>query len=175
MSGLLRAVRQQRGLTLEELAEATGLTKSYLSKVERRQSTPSIAVAMKMARALDVDVAQLFSDDPEVTTFSVERMSPDAHRHHPLASSMLGKAMSPFLVRPTSDFQEHSHSDHPGQEFIFVHTGAIELMYDGERVTLNSGDSAYFDATAPHQLRQIGTEPSTVVVVAYNQPGRGRP
>lgn len=52
MSALLRAVRQQRGMTLEELAEATGLTKSYLSKVERQRSTPSIAVAMKLARAL---------------------------------------------------------------------------------------------------------------------------
>ena len=43
MSGLLRAVRQQRGMTLEELAAGTGLTKSYLSKVERGQSVPSIA------------------------------------------------------------------------------------------------------------------------------------
>ena len=60
MCALLRAVRQQRGMTLEQLADATGLTKSYLSKVERQRSTPSIAVAMKLARALDVDVAQLF-------------------------------------------------------------------------------------------------------------------
>ena len=63
MTALLRAVRRQRGLTLESLAEQTGLTKSYLSKIERRQSTPSIAVALKVARALDVDVAQLFSDE----------------------------------------------------------------------------------------------------------------
>src|ERR1700743_2085667 len=62
MTGLLRAVRKQRGLTLSSLAEQTGLTKSYLSKIERRQSTPSIAVALKVARALDVDVAQLFSE-----------------------------------------------------------------------------------------------------------------
>lgn len=173
MSGLLRAVRQQRGLTLEDLADATGLTKSYLSKVERRQSTPSIAVAMKVAQALDVDVAQLFSEDPEVTTITVERATTGRKRQQPLASSMLGKAMSPFLVRPTNEFLTHTHSEHPGQEFVFVHAGTVELIYQDQSVTLEAGDSVYFDASAPHKIRQIGSEPSEVVVVTHTRPNRG--
>ncbi|MGB3482259.1 MAG: XRE family transcriptional regulator [Mycobacterium sp.] len=174
MSELLRAVRQQRGFTLEALAESAGLTKSYLSKIERQQSTPSIAVAMKLARALDVDVAQLFSDDPEVTTLTVERANASSKRHQPLASSMLGKAMSPFLVRPTKQFEQHTHDVHPGQEFIFVHAGTVELMYDDDLLTLGTGDCVYFDAAAPHKIRQVGPQPSEVIVVTYNQPPRGR-
>jgi transcriptional regulator with XRE-family HTH domain len=73
LTALLRAVRRQRGLTLESLAEQTGLTKSYLSKIERRQSTPSIAVALKVARALDVDVAQLFSDETADEKIAIDR------------------------------------------------------------------------------------------------------
>ncbi|GAA3197490.1 hypothetical protein GCM10020255_100340 [Rhodococcus baikonurensis] len=55
------------------MAEQTGLTKSYLSKVERGISTPSIAVALKIARVLDADVGQLFSDSMEGNAMTIAR------------------------------------------------------------------------------------------------------
>ena len=175
VSGLLRAVRQQRGMTLEELAAGTGMTKSYLSKVERGHSVPSIAAALKISRTLDVDVAQLFSDDPEVSTLSVERAaSRGTERHHAVAADMLGKAMSPFVVRPGRQFTKHPHPTHPGQEFLFVHAGTVELNHDGRIVRLEEGDCAYFDAAAPHKLRQIGEKDAAVIVVTYDAPGPGR-
>lgn len=173
VSGLLRAVRQQRGMTLDELAAGTGLTKSYLSKVERGQSVPSIAAALKISRTLDVDVAQLFSDDPEVGTFSVERAADrGTARNHAMVAGMLGKAMSPFVVRPGRQFATHAHPTHPGQEFVFVHSGTIELNYDGRLVELATGDSAYFDASAQHKLRQVGDETAEVIVVTSPAPRR---
>lgn len=175
MSALLRAVRQERGLTLEELAEATGLTKSYLSKIERQRSTPSIAVALKVARALDVDVAQLFSEDPAVTTLAIDRAADrETGRYQAVASAMLGKSMSPFIVRPTLKFAEHPHPEHAGQELVFVHAGTVELRYQDESVILETGDCAYFDASSPHQLRQRGTAPSEVLVVSHTDYTRNR-
>src|ERR1700756_10291 len=103
MTGLLRAVRKQRGLTLSSLAEQTGLTKSYLSKIERGQNTPSIAVALKVARALDVDVGRLFSDEAADEKITVGRPGSAAGRSRALASALLGKSMSPFVVRPTGE------------------------------------------------------------------------
>ncbi|CAJ1587500.1 XRE family transcriptional regulator [[Mycobacterium] wendilense] len=174
MSGLVRAVRQQRGMTLDELAAGTGLTKSYLSKVERGQSVPSVAAALKIAGALDVDVAQLFSDDPEVTTFAIGRAADrGSDRHHAVAERMLGKSMSPFVVRPGRQFSAHPHPTHPGQEFLFVHRGAVELNYNGDITRLQAGDCAYFDAAAPHKLRQVGAEVSEVVVVTSDVPAPG--
>lgn len=173
MSTLLRAVRTQSGLTLEELAASTGLTKSYLSKVERGQSTPSIAAALKIARALDVDVAQLFSDDPMESKISIERAAPSSERHQPIAPTMLGKVMSPFIVRPGRQFSTHPHASHPGQELIFVHSGTVELSYNGESIELGPGDSAYFDASLSHKLRQVSAELPVVVVVAHDQPRSG--
>jgi transcriptional regulator with XRE-family HTH domain len=163
-------VRQQRGPTLEALAKTTGVTKSYLSKIERQRSVPSIAVAMNVARALDIDVAQLFSDDTEVTTLAVDRAENRGdRRHEALASTMLGKSMSPFIVRPGRDFAAHPHPDHAGQEFVFVVTGAVELNHGEQLVALEAGDCAYFDATIPHGLRRIGRAVCEVLVVA--QPG----
>ena len=175
MAGLVRAVRQGHAMTLDELAAATGLTKSYLSKVERGHSTPSIAAAMKIARALDVDVAQLFSDDPAASSVTVERSAErSGARHHAMAAGMLGKTMSPFVVRPGRQFSTHAHASHGGQEFLFVHTGRVELNLDGEVIALDTGDCAYFDASLPHKLRQAGTDPAEVVVVTHDEPRRNR-
>lgn len=177
VTALLRAVRRQHGLTLQTLAEQTGLTKSYLSKIERRQSTPSIAVAIKVARALDVDVARLFSDEAPEEKIAVDRAVDRAPDHAPdhgaglqryraLAPGLLGKSMSPFVVRPTGTAADDPHPVHPGQEFVFVHAGTIELDYGDRTVTLAAGDSAYFDASVSHCIRAFGTAQAEVVVVA---------
>ncbi|OBK20812.1 DNA-binding protein [Mycobacterium asiaticum] len=165
MTALLRAVRRQRGLTLERLAEQTGLTKSYLSKIERGHSTPSIAVAIKVARALDVDVGRLFSQDAADATITVDRADPGADRYRALAARMLGKTMSPFVVRPTQAVSDDPHPVHPGQEFVFVHTGTVELAYGDQTIRLDTGDSAYFDASVGHKLRALGAQPAQVVIV----------
>ncbi|WP_343710560.1 XRE family transcriptional regulator [Mycobacterium sp.] len=177
MTALLRAVRRQRGLTLENLAEQTGLTKSYLSKIERRRSTPSIAVAIKLARALGVDVAQLFSDEPADAALTVDRAADRRRgrcRYAALAPGLLGKAMSPFVVRPTRTAAADPHPVHTGQEFVFVHTGTVELHYGDRTVTLGTGDSAYFDASVGHRFRAVGPAPAEVVVVAHIEPGSMR-
>jgi transcriptional regulator with XRE-family HTH domain len=174
VTALLRAVRRQRGLTLEQLGGQTGLTKSYLSKIERGQSTPSIAVALKVARALDVDVGRLFSDEAAEEKIAVDHADTASNepRYRALAASLLGKSMSPFVVRPndtTIDDPHAEHAEHTGQEFVFVHAGTVELVYGDQTLTLGTGDSAYFDASVGHKLRTIGTVAAEVVVVT--QPG----
>ena len=171
MTALLSAVRRQRGLTLEALASRTGLTKSYLSKIERRQSTPSIAVALKVAKALDVDVGRLFSDEAAQEKITVDRAGKHSgQRYRVLASGLLGKSMSPFVVRPTRGPADDPHPEHAGQEFVFVHAGTIELDYGDQTITLDIGDNAYFDASVSHKIRAVGAAPAQVVVVAHSEP-----
>jgi transcriptional regulator with XRE-family HTH domain len=174
LTALLRAVRRQRGLTLESLAEQTGLTKSYLSKVERRHSTPSIAVALKVARALDVDVAQLFSDETADEKIAIDRAKDrrevTGERYVALAPAVLGKSMSPFVVRPVGTAVDEPRPVHAGQEFVFVHAGTVVLDYGDQTVRLGPGDSAYFDASVSHHFRSVGTAAAEVVVVADNDP-----
>jgi transcriptional regulator with XRE-family HTH domain len=176
VTALLRAVRRQRGLTLEALAAQTGLTKSYLSKVERGCSTPSIAVALKVAKALNVDVGRLFSDDAAQEKITVDRRAGSAEggRYRVLASSLLGKSMSPFVIRPTEELADDPHPEHAGQEFMFVHAGRVELDYGDQTFILGPGDSAYFDASVIHKIRAVGARRAEVVVVAHAEPGSVR-
>lgn len=172
MTALLRTVRRQRGLTLDAVAERTGLTKSYLSKIERGLSVPSISVALKISRTLDVDVSQLFSNEAGDRSIAVTRADLDdttAGGYRAIAAGVLGKTMSPFILLPDSVFGDYR--DHTGQEFTFVHSGAIELDLDGQVELLRSGDSCYFDASVPHRIRSITTEPSKVLVMIHDVPG----
>lgn len=169
VTALLRTVRRQRGLTLETLAGQTGLTKSYLSKIERGQATPSIAAAMKVARALDVDVAQLFSDQAAADTIAVERAG-DGGRYRALATTLLGKSMSPFMLHPATGAAADPHPQHAGQEFVFVHAGTVEFEYGEQTWELSTGDSAYFDASVSHKFRAVGPA-AEVVIVAAHEPG----
>ncbi len=167
MTALLRAVRRERGLTLEGLAAATGLTKSYLSKIERGRSTPSIAVALKVARALDVDVGRLFSEEAAQEKIAVDRAARRGEeRYAALAANLLGKSMSPFVVRPGGRGADDPVPEHTGEEFVFVHAGRVELEYGDRTLALGPGDSAYFDASVGHRIRAVGAAPAEVVVVA---------
>ncbi|MGD7085980.1 helix-turn-helix domain-containing protein, partial [Ralstonia pseudosolanacearum] len=74
MAVRLKPLRKDRGWTLEVLAERTGLTKSYLSKVERGLSVPSIAVAMKLAGALGVPAETLFGEPAAASAITVVRV-----------------------------------------------------------------------------------------------------
>lgn len=109
MTALLRTVRTQRGLTLDAVAEKTGLTKSYLSKIERGRSVPSIAVALKISQALGVDVSLLFSDPTADNRVAVSRAGDVTENsglgYRAIAAGLVGKVMSPFLLRPEFDFK----------------------------------------------------------------------
>ncbi|QBJ96850.1 XRE family transcriptional regulator [Rhodococcus sp. ABRD24] len=176
MVAFLRSHRRRAGLTLEALAESTGLTKSYLSKVERGISTPSIAVALKIARALDADVGQLFSDGLDTDAMALERHDqriPVADGtgsavYDPIATRMVGKSMQPFIVHPTtesgSDFMEH-----PGEEFVLVTRGTVEVSIPNQVITLDQGDSLYFDANTPHRVRSVSPERAELVIVVYDK------
>lgn len=89
MSVRIKLLRHQHGLSLEQLAQRSGLTKSYLSKVERGLCTPSISSALKLAQALAVDVALLFGSPTDDSQLCITR---------PAGSALLTRSASPARV-----------------------------------------------------------------------------
>lgn len=174
MSAAVRMHRLSHGLTLDQLATAAGVTKSYLSKVERGKSSPSIAIAMRIAQALDVDAAEIFAASEESSgSVRVEHGAarsaspePGTAMYVPIAATVQGKHMHPFWVHP-SDAADGPLVRHAGDEFLFVASGSLELTVDDEVHRLTAGDTAYFAATRPHRLRSLssGADRATAVVV----------
>lgn len=179
MSTRLKLLRQQHGLSLEQLAQHSGLTKSYVSKVERGLSTPSIASALKLARALAVDVAQLFSPQTDAgelcltradQRLRIERAGDVGRRVELLAADMAGKQMQPFVLHPSAEFSDGPEpAGHPGEELVWVLTGRIEMAFPQRHEQLAAGDCAYFRAGLPHRIRRLGDAPASVLVVIAQQ------
>ena len=177
MSIRLKLLRKKLGVTLETLAEKSGMTKSYLSKVERGLNTPSIAAALKLAKALNVNVEELFAqENAGFDGYSLVRSD-----QHPLLSSnekspgyaVLAHQVSerhllPFMMYPPAEFADPSFKEHMGEEFLFVHEGAVEVDFMNERVILQRGDALHFNANKPHRLRSVGEVQAQLLVVVHS-------
>ncbi|MGX2992940.1 helix-turn-helix domain-containing protein [Streptomyces sp. JNUCC 64] len=185
MINRVRRLRKERLMTLEALAARAGVTKSYLSKVERGQSVPSIAVSVSLAKALDVPLDTLFSDAEELAEVTVTRagerlpLTPGdepGSRYEGMALRAGTKRMTPFMLYPPHDAGPVPFRDHPGEEFLFVHQGEAELLLPSRSIPLAAGDCAYFRATTPHKVRSLGAERATVLLlVCDDRDGTGEP
>lgn len=178
MSARLKLLRKQKGWSLEMLAEQTGLTKSYLSKVERGLSVPSIAVALNLSKVLAVDVEELFSAGASRASMTVTRAGARTQMGAPaqsarsvesIAAAVAPKRMQPFVVYPPASFVASAFKEHDGEEFLFVHKGTIEVEFPSETLRLEVGDSIYFNALMPHRTRSVGEVQAEILVVVSQE------
>jgi len=178
----LKQLRVQRGLTLEQLAQGSGLTRSYLSKVERGISTPSIESALGIASTLGISVEKLFGhDDDEGDPITIVRASegtgkdPDAYLTM-VAGLNPDRTMRAFVVRPSNQSgRGRTTSHHDGEEILFVLKGKIEMLVGKEIEVLGPGDCVHFNSSIPHKLTSVGSVPATaLVVVSSEKPSRKR-
>lgn len=180
MSIRLKLLRKKLGITLDVLADKAGMTKSYLSKVERGLNTPSIAAALKLAKALNVNVEELFAEDAQAQArYSLvrgsERQALVGSGHGPgyavLTSQVGQRSLLPFLIQPPSEFSDPTFKEHEGEEFLFVHAGQVEVDFMSERVLLEAGDALHFNAQTPHRLRSVGQQQAQLLVVVQGGEG----
>ena len=175
----IREYRLNRGLSLEKLAELTGLTKGYLSRIENSTKAPPIFTLARISQALGVDIASFFSDD-HVDAEPVEicvtkksqrlkvggRGTPYGYVYEALAHKKRGKNMEPYVV--TVDFDRKVDFQHEGEEFLYVLEGKLEFFFKNNSYILEEGDSVYFDANFPHSGRSLGNKKAKMLIVIYS-------
>jgi transcriptional regulator with XRE-family HTH domain len=155
----IKTVRQARRMTIETLAEASGLTKSFLSKVERGRSTPSVAALLRIAAALEFPLASLFENS---TTRHVVRSE-----NYPRIE-FGGEALNEFLLTPQAEqrvqailsrIQPGGGSGNesyqlPGEvEFVYVVDGVLEMSFPDSVIVLGTGDAATFEPSTHRSFR----------------------
>jgi transcriptional regulator with XRE-family HTH domain len=168
MSIKLKLLRVQSGLTLEGLAQATGLTKSYVSKLERGVSTPSVGAALKLSKALGVQVEELFAESSEEDPVVIHRQQPTTAggAARLVSGSLPGHRMVAFVLHPTDEpVRNHPMSHHEGEEILHVLKGRITLQLASRTETLSAGDTAHFNAGIPHKITSVGKTPASVLLV----------
>jgi transcriptional regulator with XRE-family HTH domain len=171
----ISAARRERGMTLAELAAATGLDKGYLSRVERNLKTPSIATVLKLAKALDVPVAQLFGEIVDDSVIHVSRAAERGEHaargdgNYRIESLTHGKGLDGlegFLLYPPSTFVEDLRAEHDGEELLFVIDGPIEVRFADRTIRLDVGDSIQFPGSLVHYVRRVGRTGCVLVAIS---------
>ncbi len=198
LSEILRSLRRQRGWTLQQVSERSGLPVSTLSKVENDQLTLSYDKLMTLADGFDVDVAELFSNPardaatPAPTGQATGRRSltmpgegrafeSDNYIDHYLCADLRSKLMTPAISRIKARSIEEFGPlvRHQSEEFVYVISGTVEVHTEFyEPLLMPQGASLYLDSTMGHAYVSVGDEDAWVLVVVCNtHPGvpEGRP
>lgn len=173
----IRSSRKTRRMTLGDLADAVGLSVTFLSRLERGQVACSIGNLLEIAGVLNLSPAALFSgaDDPERSkAFRVVRArAPDpsaARKGGPyawcqLASGIGEQRMEAFLLDLPTGVRNAPLVTHPGEEFCLVLSGAIEFQVGDEIVALAVGDSIHLRSDVPHMAWTRGRSPAQLLMV----------
>jgi transcriptional regulator with XRE-family HTH domain len=177
----IRRLRFQNGLTLQKVAERTGLTKSYLSMLELGKKSPAIATLSKIAQALSVDIAAFFeqkrSEDKIVVTPKGEGevVARDrtvfGYRYEAIAPTKRMKKMEPFIVTfPINNLNNVGDVIHEGEELMYILEGKVNFYYGGKKYSLAEGDCIYLDSGIPHRSERVGKKPAKSLTVIYTPP-----
>ena len=162
LGAALRSVRRGKRLSLSEVAGATGISSSFLSLVENGRSDITIGRLARLVEFYGVPLADLVpvgngnGTDPAVVRKTEQRVlpSPAEGITFLLLTRDTRVAMMPMIVEfePSAHLAEYGR--HPGDEFVHVLQGRLELVLEGsEPRILKAGDSAYYSAERPHLFR----------------------
>jgi len=173
----IRSIRQEKRMTLDEMATKTGFAKSYLSQIETLKREPPISTLTKIAFVLGVDVFFLISGEIgqnqnqsiTIVRASERKVIPKpsgspAYVYQPVNDRKADRLMDGYVVTVGSDFPSEPLV-HEGQELSYVIEGTQEFFYDGRIYTFKTGDSYCFDSNKPHYARAAGNKPAKVLVV----------
>ena len=164
--------RLKLGLTQEELAARTELSKGFISQLERNLTSPSIATLMDILEVLGVDISDFFArdedekvvftpddmfvkDDPEVNS-SICWLVPNAQKN----------ALEPIIVTIGAGGSTYPDDPHEGEEFGYVLSGSVTLVLGVRRFRLHKGDSFCFKPTGEHYLINNAQREARVIWVA---------
>ena len=166
----IRDLRLRRGLTVQQLAEATGLSKGFVSQVENGRTSPSLATLQDLAKSLETSVAYLVVEEDQVpyvvrrterphmsvngNTSRVEVMSAQPRRNLELLHAELPPGVS------MSDKRHFHH----GEEVVLCVDGRVNLTCGEHVVILEAGDSCHFDGRVPHSIENAGDLTARILI-----------
>ena len=171
----MRALREAMGLSLRDLAERTAVSAPMLSQVERGETSPTLAVAARIAGGLELSLSQLLRLDESGHVVVIRdgqgrSRRRGGHRVDELTPALPGQRADVSLHTLDPGSATGGADDPPihepgSRETVHVHSGSVVLAIDGDEHELGSGDSVTFDADLPHHFENRGGRPARFVAV----------
>jgi len=167
----LRSLRSAKGWTLEELAERSGLSKPFLSRLESGDRQPSIAAVLTLARVFGVPMGSLFEIRQDDESCLVIRVGERTTHHGNGIDYLPLSGASRFNLQPMRAMisplrQGSERYQHEGEEWLYVLSGRLQLCVGDREYELETGDAAHFDSRQPHRLNALDGHEAEVILVA---------
>jgi len=159
----LRAARQERGWTLEELAGRAGMSVSTLSRLESGKRQASLELLVPLSRLLGVRIDDLIEDP---------KRDPRVHRNTIARAGMIVAPLTreesevrAFKITYQPDAPERPPQRHDGHDWLYVLSGKLLLELGEQQLVLERGEAAEFDTTTPHRMRAHGSRPCEIISI----------
>jgi transcriptional regulator with XRE-family HTH domain len=175
----MKAIREAKGLSLDELSHMTGFEVELLASIENGEVQPQLGTAIKLSKALDSALGRLLSGVGEklyaitrkaeqkiISRSTAQKGKRQAYTYKSLAPDVKGRHMESFIVQ-LEEAQSKECSVHDGEEFIYVLEGGVSLDIGNEHFELSPGDSAYYLSTTPHLIAAARGK-ATIIAVIYS-------
>ncbi len=159
----IKRIREEKGLSYEEISNLTGFDVDLLAMMEKGESQPPIGVLVKLSKALDAAFSRLLSgfgnklysvtrkDERKLVSRSASPKGKQLYTYQSLAPEVQGRHMESLIVT-LEENPDQELSVHDGEEFIFVLEGGVVVKIGDDRFVLEPGDSIYYLSTTPHLL-----------------------
>src|SRR3954465_4433636 len=165
----LRKVREERGVTLTEVAERTGISKSTLSRLENGQRKPSLELLLPLAQAYRVPLDDLVGA-PEVGDPRIRLKPRRVHGRTVLPLTRHPGGVQAWKIVIPANRSTPAPRSHDGYEWLYVLTGRMRLVLGGRDLVLGAGEAAEFDTQLPHWFGSTG-EGAAEVLSIFGRPG----
>ncbi len=168
----IKELREIAGISAESFANELDIEKGLLLEFEKGEIDIPVGFLYKVAHRFNLELSALLrGDEPKLHVYSVTRKGKGLnvdrrkqYKYESLASNFVHKKAEPFIVTVEPDAPLEFNS-HPGQEFNYVLTGAVIVIVNNHEVTLNEGDSIFFDANYQHAMKALNDKPAQFLAI----------
>jgi transcriptional regulator with XRE-family HTH domain len=179
ISKKIKKYRLDKQLTIQELAEMSGVTKGLISQIENGRSIPSMPVLFKIIHSLDVAVNEFFGDmikpvkeEPVLIMrsenyTSFEKEDAVGFFYHRILMKDIAASTLDIVLLTINPNSQRPMVQTAALEYKYILSGAVEYNIDGKTYTLNAGDSILFNGMLPHVPKAIGTTPVTMIIIYF--------
>lgn len=166
----IKRARLDKKISLDTMANETGMSKEFIKKIEAGDKRPSVGTLLQISRTLHIDSSLLLKEQDE----TIEERSrayakrTDNYAYTPLSQNAENKHLKAFRIVVEAQKQHDGVGfQHEGEEFVYVLKGKVEVKVGDHTNTLKKGDSLHFNSSVKHDLRNIGKTDAELIVVVY--------
>ncbi|WP_368652845.1 helix-turn-helix domain-containing protein [Ornithinibacillus sp. 4-3] len=174
----IKHARLRSKKTQQQVADAAGISKSMLSKIENGQTSSAVATLSKISQVLEVSLSWILDDRPETDLVLLPKTNRQAsvgdesmgYSFELLANRSKFSPIEPTIVyvTPKDENERCEPYTHAQEEFIYILEGTISLLYDGEEHHMTQGDTAYFKGEKAHLFIPVDNEGAKVLTIFIN-------